>query len=140
MKKWATRKIILTVRQAMINIILSQLKNGKKLFLQVILDLTTLEKVGKFPNLDNLIRVYNGKKGLHIVVMYLIIGNSRFPWSFWVYRGKNTPSPAQLGQKLLHTLPPISSHPTKNAPQFGEHFLFIYLVFFRQALPNTITL
>ena len=39
--------------------------------------------------------------------MYLVIGDWRFPWSFRVYRGKDTPSPSELGQKLLKTLPKI---------------------------------
>ena len=71
------------------------------------LDLTTLEKVGNFPHLNDLVRVYNHQKGLHIVVMYLVIGNWRFPWSFRVYRGKGTASPSQLAQKLLNNLPLI---------------------------------
>ncbi|VEP14127.1 conserved hypothetical protein [Hyella patelloides LEGE 07179] len=71
------------------------------------LDLTTLEKVGNFPHLNDLVRVYNHKKGLHIVVMYLVIGNWRFPWSFRVYRGKGTASPSQLAQKLINNLPSI---------------------------------
>ncbi|MEM8829471.1 MAG: hypothetical protein AAGE96_08955 [Cyanobacteria bacterium P01_G01_bin.19] len=71
------------------------------------MDLTTLEKVGNFPHLKNLVRVYHHKKGLHIVVMYLVIGNWRFPWSFRVYRGKGTSSPSQLAQKLLTNLPKI---------------------------------
>jgi hypothetical protein len=66
-----------------------------------------MEKVGKFPHLQDLVRVYHHKKGLHIVVMYLVIGDWRFPWSFRVYRGKDTPSPSQLGQKLLRSLPKI---------------------------------
>ena len=105
--KWPTRKLIRTVREAIIQILFSQYRKGKKPILQVMLDLTTLEKVGKFPLLDNLVRVYNKEKGLHIVVIYLVVGNLRFPWSFRVYRGKNNPSPSQLGKKLLHTLPSI---------------------------------
>lgn len=54
-----------------------------------------------------MVRVYNHQKGLHIVVMYLVIGNWRFPWSFRVYRGKGTASPSQLAQKLLNNLPSI---------------------------------
>ena len=54
-----------------------------------------------------MVRVYHRKKGLHIVVMYLVVGNWRFPWSFRVYRGKDTPSPSKLAQKLLNTLPSI---------------------------------
>jgi hypothetical protein len=69
--------------------------------------------VGKFPHLKDLVRVYHGKKGLHIVVMYLVVGNWRFPWSFRVYRGKDTPSPSQLGQKLLNTLPSVLTQSRK---------------------------
>lgn len=105
--KWSTRSVIRTVRSLMLDLILSVFPKGRKPTLQVILDLTTLEKVGKFPHLKNLVRVYHGKKGLHIVVMYLVIGNWRFPWSFRVYRGKDTPSPSKLAQKLLNTLPSL---------------------------------
>ncbi len=45
--------------------ILSEQTLGRRPFLQVIIDLTTLEKVGKFKVFENLIRVYNGKRGLH---------------------------------------------------------------------------
>lgn len=81
---WSTRSLIRTIRSYILNFILSQRTQGRKPILQVMLDLTTLEKVGKFPHLKDLIRVYNHKKGLHIVVMYLVIGNWRFPWSFRV--------------------------------------------------------
>ena len=105
--KWSTRSLIRTVRACILHLILSQRPRGRKPTLQVILDLTTLEKVGNFPHLQDLVRVYHGKKGLHIVVMYLVIGNWRFPWNFRVYRGKDTPSPSVLAQKLLRTLPTI---------------------------------
>ena len=82
--KWSTRSLIRYVRSCLLNLILSQRKKGRKPILEVILDLTTLEKVGNFPHLKNLVRVYHHKKGLHIVVMYLVMGNWRFPWSFRV--------------------------------------------------------
>ena len=103
--QWSTRSVIRVVRSLLLDLILSLFPKGRKPTLQVILDLTTLEKVGKFPHLKDLVRVYHGKKGLHIVVMYLVVGNWRFPWSFRVYRGKGTPSPSSLAQKLLKTLP-----------------------------------
>jgi hypothetical protein len=37
--------------------------------------------------------------------MYLVVGKWRVPWSFWVWRGKGTPSPAQLALKLINSLP-----------------------------------
>lgn len=104
---WSTRSLIHTVRSFILNLVLAERRKGRKPILQVILDLTSLEKVGKFPHLNNLVRVYNHKKGLHLVVLYLVVGNWRFPWSFRVYRGKDTPSPSQLGLKLLNTLPSI---------------------------------
>jgi hypothetical protein len=105
--QWSTRSLIRTVRETILNLILAQRLRGRKPILQVIFDLTTLEKVGKFPHLQDLIRGYNHQKGLHIVVMYLVIGHWRFPWSFRVYRGKGTPSPSQLAQKLFKNLPKI---------------------------------
>ncbi|PLZ90571.1 hypothetical protein CI593_08925, partial [Fischerella thermalis CCMEE 5194] len=54
--------------------ILSFCPKGRKPQLQVILDLTTLEKCGKFTAFEDLIRVYNRKRGLHLVVMYLVFG------------------------------------------------------------------
>lgn len=78
---------------------------GRRPILQVIIDLTTLEKRGKFKALNGLIRVYGGKRGLHLVVIYLVAGQWRLPWSFRVYRGKDTPSPAQLGLRLVRGLP-----------------------------------
>jgi len=47
----------------------------------------------------------NGKRGLHLVVLYLVVGAWRVPWSFRVWRGKGHPSPAQLACKLLATVP-----------------------------------
>ena len=37
--------------------------------------------------------------------MYLVVGQWRIPWNFRVYRGKDTPSPAHLGLRLLRSLP-----------------------------------
>ncbi len=85
--------------------ILSERLLGRKPFLQVIIDLTTLEKFGKFKGFENFIRVYNGKRGLHLVVVYLVVGREGVPWSFRVWRGKGTSSPAQLGLKQVLCLP-----------------------------------
>jgi hypothetical protein len=56
---WSTRSIIRTIRAYILNLICSQKQIGRKPTLQVILDLTTLEKVGKFPHLKDLVRVYH---------------------------------------------------------------------------------
>ncbi len=65
-RSWSTRKLIYHVRQQALEQINSHFPLGRKAFLQVIIDLTTLEKCGKFKGLNKLISVYNGKKGLHI--------------------------------------------------------------------------
>ena len=102
---WPTRSTIRTTRNRIIKEILSERPLGRKPFLQVIIDLTTLEKFGKFKVFENLIRVYNGKRGLHLVVVYLVVGRWRIPWNFRVWRGKGTSSPAQLGLKMVKCLP-----------------------------------
>jgi hypothetical protein len=74
---WSTRGVIRTARNRIIKEILSERSLGRQPFLQVIIDLTTLEKVGKFKALENLISVYHGKRGLHLVVVYLVVGRWR---------------------------------------------------------------
>jgi len=104
---WSTRNMIRTVRQHILKKFLSESPKGRRPFLQVIIDLTTLEKCGKFQDFKDLISVYNGKRGLHLVVLYLVVGRWRIPWSFRVWRGKGTTSPAQLGLKLVQHLPKL---------------------------------
>ena len=102
---WSTRDMIRTVRNHVLQQVLSECTKGRRPFLQVIIDLTTLEKCGKFKKFEDLISVYNGKRGLHLVVLYLVVGRWRIPWNFRVWRGKGTDSPAQLGLKLVKGLP-----------------------------------
>ncbi len=102
---WSTRDLIRTVRNHALQQVFSKCSKGRKPFVQVIIDLTTLENRGKFKEFEHLISVYNGKRGLHLVVLYLVVGRWRIPWSFRVWRGKGTPSPAQLGLKLVKRLP-----------------------------------
>ncbi len=102
---WSTREMIRTIHNHVLKQVLSEHSWGRKPFLQVIIDLTTLEKCGKFKEFEHLISVYNKKRGLHLVVLYLVVGRWRIPWSFRVWRGKGSPSPAQLGLKLVKRLP-----------------------------------
>jgi hypothetical protein len=67
---WSTREMIRTVRNHILKQIQEESKKGRKPFLQIIVDLTTLEKCGKFKEFENLISVYNGKRGVHLVVLY----------------------------------------------------------------------
>lgn len=111
---WSTRRVIQTTRQA----VKQQLANHaphRSIPVRILIDLTTLEKSGKFwhlstptndPNApDPWVRVLNGKRGLHLVVLYLVVGEWRVAWSFRVWRGKGHPSPTHLACKLLATVP-----------------------------------
>jgi hypothetical protein len=103
--QWSTRQMIRQVRQAVLDKLLSYRPRGRRPCLQVIIDLTSLEKRGKFKAFDSLISVLDGKRGLHLVVIYLVVGEWRVPWNFRVFRGKGTSSPAQLGLRLVRRLP-----------------------------------
>ncbi len=111
---WSTRQVIRTTRAA----ILEQLRAHpvrKGVPVRLLIDLSTLKKTGKFWHLstptDDInapepwVRMLNGKRGLHLVVLYLVIGQRRIPWSFRVWRGKGQPSPNQLACKLLASVP-----------------------------------
>lgn len=112
--RWSTRQVIRTTRAA----ILQQLAVHPvpaHIPVRLLIDLTTLQKTGKFWHLstptedadapDPWVRMLNGKRGLHLVVLYLVVGERRIPWSFRVWRGKGHPSPSQLACKLLATVP-----------------------------------
>ncbi len=111
---WSTRLVIRTTRQAVLRQIAKHLPHHS-IPLRLLIDLTTLEKSGKFRHLstpttdpdapDPWVRFLNGKRGLHLVVLYLVLGEWRVPWSFRVWRGKGHPSPSQLAGKLLATVP-----------------------------------
>ncbi|AZI45231.1 IS4/IS5 family transposase (plasmid) [Deinococcus psychrotolerans] len=73
--------------------------------LELIVDMTSLHKEGKFEQLEPWIHRFNGVNGVHLVVLYLCHGSRRFPWSFLVWRGKGQPSPADLALKMLTRLP-----------------------------------
>ena len=115
---WSTRKLIRTTRNHILNQILSECPKGRRPMLQVIIDLTTLEKRGKFQLFENLISVYNGKRGLHLVVLYLVVSRWRVPWLFRVWRGKDTLSPAHLGLKRSNWLAQIIDQ-TLSGDNFG---------------------
>jgi hypothetical protein len=102
---WSVRQVIRQMRQAIRHELKRYRPRGRRPHLQVMLDMTTLEKRGKFKAFKDLISVFHGKRGVHLVVLYLVVGPWRVPWSFRVYRGKGQPSAAQLGLTLLRQLP-----------------------------------
>jgi hypothetical protein len=104
--RWNTRSIIRQTRQAAIASLLSTYgkKQGRRPRLVVMIDLSTLEKTGHFKKLD-LMSILNKKRGIHVVVMYLVVGPLRVPWSFRLWRGKGEASASVLALKLLRQLP-----------------------------------
>lgn len=101
---WSTRQVIRAVRQQLLDQLLRYCPRGRRPWLQVIVDLTSLEKCGKFKAFAHLIHILKGKRGLHLVVLYLVVGELRVPWGFRVWRGKGTPSSAQLAVRLIDSL------------------------------------
>ena len=104
---WSTRSLIKIFRAWILKKLLAFSQPGRRPHLQVIIDLTTLEKRGKFKGLEGLIRTYHRKRGLHLVVLYLVVGQWRIPWNYRVYRGKDHLSPTDLGRRLLTNLPKV---------------------------------
>lgn len=90
---WSCRNVNHCVRDAAVSSILEYYgsRRGRRHRLLIMIDLTTLEKTGKFTAL-NLVSVLNGKRGVHIVVMYLLAGPLRIPWGYQVWRGKGEAS------------------------------------------------
>ena len=100
--------------------------------LRVLIDLTSLEKCGKFLQLstptddpehpDPWVRRLNGKRGLHIVVLYLAHRTVACALEFSSLAvGLGHPSPSQLACKLLGTVPVALSQGTagKSAGRYG---------------------
>jgi hypothetical protein len=86
-------------------------KSGRRPILRAIIDLTPLEKSGKFEGLEGLIHLLNKKRGLQLIVLYLEVNGKRLPWGFRLWRGKGSASPGVLGLKLLRSLPKaLTSH------------------------------
>lgn len=111
--RWSTRQVIRTARTAILQLATHPVRQG--LPVRLLIDLSTLKKTGKFWHLSTQtddvdapepwVRMLNGKRGLHLVVLYIVIGQRRIPWSFRVWRGKGQPSPNQLACKLLASVP-----------------------------------
>lgn len=107
---WSTRGVIRVVRQGIFKQ-LTRYSPRKDQPLMVMIDLTSLEKAGQFLHLSKTseapswVRWHHETRGLHLVVLYLLIGGWRIPWSFRIWQGKGQQSPAQIACKLLGNVP-----------------------------------
>ena len=71
--------------------------------LELIIDMTTLEKTGIFKELP--ISYFNEKNGLHLVVLYVVIGNQRFVWAVRVWKAKATRTWVGHALSMLRLIP-----------------------------------
>jgi hypothetical protein len=104
---WLLGPLIVMVRAYLLSQLLQPRGQGRRPDLHVMVDLTSLEKTGKFKRFRHWLHYFHGCFGLHIVVLYLCCGQHRVPWSLAIYRGKGTTSPAQLALNLISQLPPV---------------------------------
>ena len=83
-------------------ILLDAARHKRRPRLRLSVDLTTVEKVGtQLPYVS----VYNGKHGIHLVVLFAEYGELKFPISYRVYQGKHTSTPVTLALDLLEEVP-----------------------------------
>lgn len=104
---WNTRAFVRALRQHAHHVLLDFWRSNphQRPRLELLVDLTSLDKTGDFPLLDDWMHVYNGVHGAHLVVLYLCCGPLKLPWAVQVWRGKGTPAPPLLALKLLRTVP-----------------------------------
>jgi hypothetical protein len=101
---WNTAMVTKALQIAVIGFILAAYKHCKGFaqVLQVCVDLTTLEKTGKFKNLP--VCILNKVKGLHIIVLYVCLAGHRYPFSYAIWKGKGRASLSDLTIALLKQL------------------------------------
>lgn len=102
---WNTRSLIGVVRKRVLAYLEQRCasRRGAKPRLLVLVDLTSIEKVGKFWDLP--LHYLDGKQGLHLVVVYLLVDGLRIPWSLRIWRGKGSPTLSQLALRMLVGIP-----------------------------------
>ena len=82
--------------------LLDAARHKRKPRLRLSVDLTTVEKVGtQLPYVS----VYNGRHGIHLVVLFAEYEELKFPISYRVYQGKHTSTPVTLALDLLEEVP-----------------------------------
>ncbi len=102
--RWDTQVLTRAMQAVVVNIIIKSYKHtrGAGQVIKARLDLTTLEKTGNFPNLP--ITGFNAVKGLHIIVLYISVGNQSYPFHYAIWKGKGKATLTQLALALLKKL------------------------------------
>ena len=100
--EWDTSACWATLVQAQWDALLRAARRKHHPRLRLCVDLTSIPKTGReLP----FVRVYHEVYGIHLVVLYAVYGDLKFPVGYRVYRGKGTPSPVRLALELLATVP-----------------------------------
>jgi hypothetical protein len=102
---WSSKGLWAQLRRLQLERLLNCRSKGRRPSLQVMVDLTSLEKTGEFPELEPYIHTLDGKRGVHLVVVYLVLGNCRVPWSLRLWQGAGAASSVQLALGQLKQLP-----------------------------------
>ena len=102
---WPTRLLVRLSRKLLLDWLLMASRRGRNPYLKVIIDLTCLEKRGRFLGLGSWGGAMNGKVGLQLVTVYLELGRLRLPWDIRIWNGKGSASPMTLALRMLASLP-----------------------------------
>lgn len=104
---WSTRRVIRTTRQAVLQQLLAHPPHHNNVPARILIDLTTLTETGKFKHLstttrdfqttERWIRMLNGKRGLHLVVLYIDYFNAE---GISIGSGAIESSIKQLGRRI----------------------------------------
>lgn len=106
---WPTRALIRHIRSLLLDALWEASKHGRDPFLKVIVDVTCIEKTGRFAGLGSWVNAMHGKVGLHVVMVYLELGRVRVLWNFRVWNCKDTTAPSRLALRMLASLPTFLS-------------------------------
>jgi len=104
--QWSTKALWASVRRHQLETLLG-IKGRGRPYLKIIVDLTSIEKRGNFPDLEDYMHTLNSVYGVHLVVVYLVIGKHRIPWNMRLWKGARTTSQAGLALKMIKQLPEI---------------------------------
>lgn len=99
---WDTARCWSLLVRAQWDALLLAARSKRQPRLRLCVDLTSIPKTGRtLP----FVRVYHEVHGIHLVVLYAVFGDLKFPVGYRVYRGKGTTSPVRLALELLQSVP-----------------------------------
>ena len=104
--QWSTKELWASIRRHQMETLLG-IKGQGRPHLKIIVDLTSINKVGEFPELEDYMHTLNSVYGVHLVMVYLVIGKHRIPWNMRLWKGAGSPSASKLALKMIKQLPDV---------------------------------